>query len=136
MREQEEISVEIDPGKTLLLVLHGTAPAEEKGIQRAFFELNGAPRTMRVPKVGAEKQQQRPQAEPGNENHVAAPMPGMIVTAAVKAGQKVKAGDPLVSIEAMKMETQIRAERDATVKAVLVKSGETVAAHDLLIEFK
>ena len=136
MREQEEISVEIDPGKTLLLVLHGTAPAEEKGIQRAFFELNGAPRTMRVPKAGAEKQQQRPQAEPGNENHVAAPMPGMIVTAAVKAGQKVKAGDPLVSIEAMKMETQIRAERDATVKAVLVKSGETVAAHDLLIEFK
>ncbi len=136
MREQEEIAIEIDPGKTLMVVLHGTAPAEEKGVERAFFELNGAPRTMRVPKAGAEKQVQRAQAEPGNENHVPAPMPGMIVTASVKAGQQVKAGDPLVSIEAMKMETQIRAERDATVKTVHVKSGETVAAHDLLIEFK
>lgn len=136
MREQEEIAVEIDPGKTLMLVLHGTAPAEDKGVVRAFFELNGAPRTMRVPKAGAEKQAQRAQAEPGNDKHVPAPMPGMIVTAAVKAGQQVKAGDPLVSIEAMKMETQIRADRDVTIKTVHVKSGETVAAHDLLIEFR
>jgi len=136
MREQEEIAVEIDPGKKLLLVLHGTAPAEEKGVERAFFELNGAPRTMRVPKVGAEMQAQRLQAEAGNDKHVPAPMPGMVVTASVKAGQQVKAGDPLVSIEAMKMETQIRAENDGTVKAVHVKSGETIAAHDLLLEFK
>jgi len=53
---------------------------------------------------------------------------------AVKTGQKVKAGDPLVSIEAMKMESQIRADRDGTVRAVHVKSGDTVAAHDLMLE--
>jgi pyruvate carboxylase len=61
-------------------------------------------------------------------------MPGMIVTVAVKSGQTVKAGDPLVSIEAMKMESQIRAERDGTVRAVHVRSGDMIAAHDLLIE--
>ncbi len=52
-------------------------------------------------------------------------MPGMVVTVSVKPGQAVKAGDPLVSIEAMKMETQIRADRDGTVRAVHVQSGET-----------
>ena len=61
-------------------------------------------------------------------------MPGMVVTVAVKVGQVVKAGDPLVSIEAMKMESQIRAERDGTVRAVHVKSGDVVSAHDLLLE--
>ena len=63
-------------------------------------------------------------------------MPGMIVTVAVKAGQAVKAGDPLVSIAAMKMESQIRAERDCTVRLTHVKPGEPVAAHDLLLEFQ
>lgn len=53
----------------------------------------------------------------------------------MKAGQKVRAGDPLLSIEAMKMESQIRAERDGVVARVCVNPGETVAAHDLLVEF-
>jgi pyruvate carboxylase len=52
----------------------------------------------------------------------------------VKAGQPIKKGDPLVSIEAMKMESVIRAERDGTVKAVHVKHGDAVAAKDLLLE--
>ena len=64
-----------------------------------------------------------------------AAMPGMVVTVSVKAGQAVKAGDPLVSLEAMKMETQIRAERDGTVKSIHVRPGETIAAHDLLLEY-
>jgi pyruvate carboxylase len=67
-------------------------------------------------------------------NHVGAPMPGMVVTIAVKAGQKVKKGDPLLSIEAMKMETMLTAERDATVHALHVRSGESINAKDLLLE--
>ena len=58
----------------------------------------------------------------------------MIVTLAVKAGQKVAKGDPLVSIEAMKMETMIRAEFDAVVLHTHVKPGVVVNAKDLLIE--
>ena len=60
----------------------------------------------------------------------------LIVTVAVKAGQAVKPGDPLLSIEAMKMETQIRAEREGVVKAVHARPGDTVAARDLLVEMR
>ena len=62
-------------------------------------------------------------------------MPGTIITVSVKAGQLVKKGDPLVSIEAMKMESMLRAERDGIVSAVHVKPGEIVSAKDLLLEF-
>ena len=105
------------------------------GLVKVFFELNGQARTMRVEKAGAPKAARRVQAELGNVAHVAAPMPGMIVTVSVKVGQQVKAGDPLVSIEAMKMESQIRADRDGIVRAVHVRSGDTVAARDLMLEF-
>ncbi|ODS99576.1 MAG: pyruvate carboxylase [Lautropia sp. SCN 69-89] len=135
MREREEIVIDIDPGKKLIVGMQGMAPAEEEGLVRVFFELNGQPRTMRIEKAGAARAHKRVQAESGNPAHVAAPMPGMVVTVAVKAGQAVRAGDPLVSIEAMKMETQIRAERDGTVRAVHVRPGETVSAHDLLLEY-
>jgi len=135
MGEREEIAVDLDPGKTLVIRMQGVAPAEEEGVMKVFFELNGQPRTMRVEKAGARPAHRRVQADPANPAHVAAPMPGMIVTVAVRAGQVVKAGDPLVSIEAMKMETQLRAERDGTVRAIHVRPGETVAARDLLLEF-
>ncbi len=134
MAEREEIAVGLDPGKTLVIRMQGTAPAEEEGVVKVFFELNGQPRTMRVDKAGAPRREQRAQAEPGNAGHVPAPMPGMVVTVSVKAGQAVRAGDPLVSLEAMKMETQIRAERDGTIRAVHVRVGETIAARDLLVE--
>jgi pyruvate carboxylase len=135
MVERDEIGIEIDPGKTLVVRLQGVAPVDEDGVVRLFFELNGQPRTVRVEKAGAKTAPKKPQAEPGNSSHVPAPMPGMVVTVSVKAGQAVKAGDPLVSLEAMKMETQIRAERDGTVKSIHVRPGETIAAHDLLLEY-
>ena len=135
MADRDEIAVHIGPGKTLVIRMQGTAPAEEEGVIKVFFELNGQPRAMRVEKAGAARREQRPQADPTNIAHVPAPMPGMVVTVSVKAGQTVRAGDPLVSLEAMKMETQIRAERDGTIKAVHVRTGETIAACDLLVEF-
>ena len=137
LREREEISVEIDPGKALVISMQGTAPAEEEGYVKVFFELNGQARTTRVEKAGAGKAaRQRPQAEAGNPAHIAAPMPGVVTLVAVKPGQPVKAGDPLFFIEAMKMESQVRVERDATIKSVHAKVGETVAARDLVVELE
>ncbi|MCC7060351.1 MAG: biotin/lipoyl-binding protein, partial [Burkholderiaceae bacterium] len=136
MSEREEIAIDIERGKTLVVSMQGSAPAEEEGVVRVFLELNGQPRTLRIEKAGAARATRRPQAEPDNAAHIAAPMPGMVVTVAVRSGQAVRAGDPLVSIEAMKMETQVRAERDATVRTVHVRSGDTVAAHDLLLEYE
>jgi len=135
MAERDEISVDLDPGKTLVIRMQGTAASEDDGATKIFFELNGQARALKVDRAGAAKANRHVQADPANPAHVPAPMPGMIVMVAVKPGQNVKAGDPLVSIEAMKMETQIRADRDGTIKAIHVKSGETVSARDLLVEY-
>ena len=133
LQEGEEISVDLEPGKTLLIKLQGSAEVPEEGIVKLFFELNGQPRVVRVPKAGATAKAEHPKAEDGNPRHIGAPMPGMVVAVAVKPGQKVKRGDPLLSIEAMKMETQIRAESDATIADVKVSRGTTVNARDLLV---
>ncbi|MFA7270451.1 MAG: pyruvate carboxylase [Sterolibacterium sp.] len=133
--EREEIAVHIDPGKTLLIKLAGRTETDEQGMVKLFFELNGQPRHIKVPKAGASvTAPKRAQADLGNPGHVAAPMPGMAATVMVKAGQKVAKGAPLVSIEAMKMETVISAERDAMVLKVYVAPGDKIDAKDLLIE--
>jgi pyruvate carboxylase len=136
LRDREEIGVDIDKGKTLIIRQTGRSDTvDEEGKVKVFFELNGQPRTVRVPKAGlAGSGRSRPKAEEGNAAHVGAPMPGAVVTVAVKAGQKVKKGDPLLSIEAMKMETMLTAERDASVLTVHVKPGDAVNAKDLLLE--
>jgi pyruvate carboxylase len=84
---------------------------------------------------GAKGARARRKAEPGNEAHVGAPMPGVISAVAIQAGQDVKAGDILVSIEAMKMETALHAERDGKVAEVLVRGGDQIDAKDLLVIF-
>ncbi|MDB5986213.1 MAG: putative pyruvate carboxylase, partial [Nevskia sp.] len=135
LKEQDEIAAELEPGKTLLIRLQATTEMKEEGEDKLFFELNGQPRTVRVPKAGAVASKAAlPKAEEGNANQIGAPMPGMVVTVSVKAGQKLDAGDVLVSIEAMKMETQLRAEKAGVVKRVLVTPGTSVMAKDLLIE--
>ena len=91
---------------------------------------------IRVAKAGLAGVKTKPKAEEGNPKHLGAPMPGTIVTVAAHVGQKVAKGDALVSIEAMKMETMLRAERDGVVKAVHARHGEVVNAKDLLIEFE
>jgi pyruvate carboxylase len=135
LKDGQEISLDIDQGKTLLVRLQGRTELEEEGQSKLFFELNGQPRLVRIDRAGVVKLVTHQKAQDGNAGHVGAPMPGMVVTVAVKAGQKVAKGDPLVSIEAMKMETMIRAERDAVVKHTHVKPGAVVAAKELLLEF-
>jgi pyruvate carboxylase len=135
--DREEISIDIDQGKTLVVRQTGRSDAvDEEGKIKVFFELNGQPRTVRVPKAGVAAGHAKARAEEGNPKHVGAPMPGMVVTVAVKVGQTVKKGDPLLSMEAMKMETMLTAERDATVHAIHVRAGETINARDLLVELR
>ena len=137
MEPGEEISVEIDPGKTLEILLQAVGKTQDDGEVRVFFELNGQPRVIRVPNRLVKSQTaQRPKAEQGNPNHIGAPMPGVVTTVAVTIGQQVKADDLLLTIEAMKMETGIYAERDATVKAVHIQASGQIDAKDLLIELE
>jgi len=134
LRLQDEVALEIDPGKTLLVSLQGIHDDEAAGAVKVQFELNGQSRSVLVAKAGAASAAlKREVAEPGNPRHVGAPMPGAIVTVPVQAGQTLQAGATLVSLEAMKMETHIVAERDGVVERVLVKPGDRVQAKDLLI---
>jgi pyruvate carboxylase len=133
LHEKEEMAVDIDRGKTLVIQLTGRND-DADGMAHLFFELNGQPRPVHVAKAGMVAKKARPKAEDGNPNHVAGPLPRAVVTVSVKPGQKVSRGGPLVSIEAMKMETAVTAERDATVIKVLVAPGDRVEPKDLLIE--
>ncbi len=134
----DEIFVEIEKGKTLVVRCLAVGEPDSQGMVTVFFELNGQPRRIKVPDRahGASAAASRPKAEIGNDRHVAAPMPGVISTLAAEAGHEVKAGDVLLSIEAMKMETALHADRDGIIAEVLVKAGDQIDAKDLLIVFE
>ena len=134
----DEILVDLEKGKTLVIRCLGRGEPDQDGQVKVFFELNGQPRIIKVPDRahGAADALVRRKAEDNNADHVAAPMPGVISTLAVKPGQAIAAGDVLVSIEAMKMETAIHAERDGVVSEVLVKAGDQIDAKDLLVVFE
>jgi pyruvate carboxylase len=133
----EEITAEIDPGKTLEVRLQAVGDTGEDGEVRVFFELNGQPRVIRVPNRAVKaRTAARPKAAEGNPLHIGAPMPGAVASVAVQAGTKVRAGDLLLTIEAMKMETGLHADREATVKAVHVHAGSQIEAKDLLVELE
>jgi pyruvate carboxylase len=136
LKPEEEVFVDLERGKTLVIVNQAMSETDEKGMVTVFFELNGQPRRVKVPNraKGASGGVKR-KAELGNDKHVGAPMPGVVSTVAVAQGQNVKAGDVLLSIEAMKMETALRAERDGSIAEVLVRPGEQIDAKDLLVVY-
>ena len=133
----EEVSVEIEPGKTLIVKFLAVGDPRDDARRLVFFELNGQPREVLVadkslaPAAGAA----RPRAEPGNPKHVASPMPGAVVAVAVSAGETVARGQKLVTLEAMKMQTTIYAEAEGAVAEVLAKAGTQVEGGDLLVRF-
>ena len=114
-----------------------TSDPHEDGTRTVFFELNGQPRPIRVAdRSQVAKRPPRRKVEPGNPGHVGAPMPGTIATVPVHVGQKLNKGEVLLTLEAMKMETTVRAERDGSIKEVLARRGQQVDAKDLLIVFE
>ncbi|XAZ23372.1 pyruvate carboxylase [Sinorhizobium sp. B11] len=137
LADGEELFADIEKGKTLVIVNQAMSGTDSQGMVTVFFELNGQPRRIKVPDRahGASGAAARRKAEPGNATHVGAPMPGVISRAFVVPGQVVSAGDVLVSIEAMKMETALHAEKDGTVSEVLVKAGDQIDAKDLLVVY-
>ena len=137
MQPGDEITVELEPGKNIEVRLQAVGETTDDGEVKVFFELNGQPRVIRVPNRAIKaKVAAKPKATEGNPGHIGAPMPGSIASVAVVAGQKVNAGDLLLTIEAMKMETGIHADRAAVVKALHVHPGSMIDAKDLLVELE
>jgi pyruvate carboxylase len=133
----EELAVSIETGKTLVIRLLTVGEPHADGTRTVFFELNGQPRSVTVADKSLEaKVQRRPKAVVGDAREVGAPMPGLIVTVAVRPGDKVSRGQKLLSLEAMKMETTVYAERDGKVAEVLVAPGTPVEAGELVIRYE
>jgi pyruvate carboxylase len=135
MQPGDEIAIEMEAGKTLILRLQTMSETDEDGNVRVFFELNGQPRVVVVPnRAVTPTRAARRKADDSKDGDIGAPMPGTVATIMVREGQTVTQGDALVAIEAMKMQTRIAAPRDGTVKLLLVKPGDAVDAKDLLVE--
>ncbi len=133
----EEIIVEMDKGKTLLIELLSIGEANEDGEVEVFFKVNGQTRavkvqdkTVKVEKVAHAK------IDKSNPKEVGAPLQGSLSKILVEKGQKVNKNEPMFIIEAMKMETTVTANTAGEVERVVLKEGEMVFADDLVVAMK
>jgi pyruvate carboxylase len=137
MRLGEEIEVEIERGKTLMVKLVSIGQPQVDGTRVVYFELNGQPREIIVKDESIKTTvASKIKADPKNENHVPASMPGTVVKVLVEKGEKVDRGDHLIITEAMKMETTVQAAYSGIVKDIYVSNGEAIQTGDLLIELQ
>jgi pyruvate carboxylase len=137
LETSEEITVDLEKGKHLIIRYVATSDAHDDGTRTVFFELNGQPRSVKVAdRSTVAKRPPRRKAAANHPNEIGAPMPGTIATVNVIAGHRAVRGEVLVTIEAMKMETSVRAERDGVVSEVVARPGQQVDAKDLLVVFE
>ena len=133
----QEISIDLERGKTLIVRYVTRSEPHEDGTRTVFFELNGQPRAIRVvDRAAIPTRAPQRRIETGNARHIGAPMPGTVATVAVVVGQRVARGDVVLTLEAMKMQTAVRAEIEGEVAEVLVRVSSQVDAKDLLVVLK
>ena len=134
LQQSEEVTIELEPGKTLIVRLLTLGEPRPDGMRTVFFELNGQPREVEVRdksiKDVAEARRKADAAQPGQ---IAAPIPGAVTVIHVKTGQKVDKGERVLLMEAMKMQTTVYAPIAGTVKELLVNVRDNVEARDLLL---
>ena len=130
----QEIWVELEQGKTLVVSLQAIGDADANGMRTVWFELNGQARQVSVrDKSRATTVATRRKADKGDANQVGAAMPGTVIAVHCKEGEAVREGTPLLTIEAMKMETVLRATKVGRVKQVIAGVKSAVQAEDLLV---
>ncbi|SPT92657.1 pyruvate carboxylase [Bacillus subtilis] len=133
----EEIEVEIERGKTLIVKLISIGEPQPDATRVVYFELNGQPREVVIKDESIKSSvQERLKADRTNPSHIAASMPGTVIKVLAEAGTKVNKGDHLMINEAMKMETTVQAPFSGTIKQVHVKNGEPIQTGDLLLEIE
>ncbi len=132
--DRDEVTVELEPGKSLIIRMLTVGEPRPDGMRTVFFELNGQPREIEildksVKQVGAAKRK----ADPSKPGEVGAPIPGAITLLHAASGSTVKKGERLLVMEARKMQTTIYAPVAGMVKEVLVQQRASVEARDLLL---
>jgi pyruvate carboxylase len=134
MRKGEEIAVDIEPGKTLIIKFMTLSDPHPDGTRTAFFELNGQPREVRVRDRSLQVQAvDREFADPAQPGQVGAPIPGAVTSIAVELNQRVAQGEKLLVMEAMKMQTTVSAPVAGRVTRLLAKVGTSVEPKQLLL---
>jgi len=133
----EEVAVEIETGKTLIVKFQTVGDPHPDGRRGVFFELNGQPREVTVADRSLESTERKhPQADAGDPLQIGAPMPGLIVAVTIQPGDKVVRGQKMVTMEAMKMETTLYAEQDGRVAELHAQIGLQVETGDLLLRLE
>ncbi len=133
----QEISVEIEPGKTLFIRLVNIGAVDAEGKRAVNFELNGMTRQLAIVDRSAKPTvKARAKADPAKPNEVGAPIPGLVTVLSVSVGAKVTKGDKLLTLEAMKMQTTIYAPCDAVVAEICVQVSDAVESKDLLLKLR
>jgi pyruvate carboxylase len=134
LKSGEEITVEIASGKSLIIKFLTISEPHPDGTRTLFFELNGQPREVNVrDRALRVTERAHPKADPAEAGHVAAPTAGVISGIAVQANQAVTRGAKLLTLEAMKMQSNIYAPIDGRITKLLVSPGQHVEAKDLLL---
>ncbi|PFG12832.1 pyruvate carboxylase [Bacillus sp. es.036] len=135
MRLGEEVEVEIEQGKTLIVKLVSIGEPNIEGKRTLYFELNGQPREVVIKDENIKTAiAAKPKADRANPNHIGATMPGTVIKVLVEKGERVNKGDHLMITEAMKMETTVQAPRSGVVEHIHVANGEGIESGDLLLE--
>jgi len=133
----EEIEVEIEKGKTLIIKLVSIGEPQHDGTRVMYFELNGQSRELVIQDMTVEVDGSLAlKADPSNPNQIGATMPGTVLKVVVSKGSPVKRGDHLLITEAMKMETTVQAPKDGIVKEIYASAGDAISTGDLLIEIE
>ncbi len=131
----EEIEVEIETGKTLIVKLVSVGDPHADGTRTVTFELNGQQRSISIKDESvASTVDVKRKADPGDKSHIGATMPGTVIKVLVEKGEQVQKGDHLIITEAMKMETTVQAPFTGVIKDLYVSNGEAISTGDLLIE--
>jgi pyruvate carboxylase len=134
LRPGEEITIEIETGKTLIVKFLTISEAHPDGTRTLFFELNGQPREVNVrDRALRVVERAHPQADPADAGQVPAPTAGIISGIAVQVNHTVERGAKLLTLEAMKMQSNIYAPISGRIAKLLVAPGQHVEAKDLLV---
>ena len=137
LKREEEISVDIEEGKTLIIKYLGYSEANAKGYRKVYFELNGQPRSVQVKdNKFSEIIKSNIKGDLSDPKDICATMPGKIESILVKKGDKIKKGDLLVVNEAMKIETKITSSIEGSVQEIYLSEGDNIENGDLIIKLK
>lgn len=136
LRKAEETNLKIGEGKELLIKYLEASEPDKDGVRTLLFQVNGALRNVKVQDKNLEiKSDRKLKADKSNPQHLGSSIPGTVGKVLVKEGDAVTVNMPLMTVEAMKMETTVVSKITGTVDKIYVQAGDSVHQDDLLISF-